>query len=279
MVLRKGSRGYQVKLLQTKLRNLGYDIDIDGSFGNGTKAVVKAYQDDHGLKVDGIYGPNSQRVMRTAKRMKYQSYWLDTQTQIIKMRRPITIVDIIDVKSMTVKGLWNTLKNKPKLLINGGLFDMKTGTDLNKMVDEYKSKGVGYYSKRGLKIAYDRSIDFGEYNGDRDFLGGSPALLIDGKRETEYPHLDHGFINYKHPRIGIGATDSFIYVVIVNGRNKWRRWYGANINELTDIFIKLGCEDAINLDGGGSITAITKLGLYLKVGYRKVANMLAFYQD
>jgi hypothetical protein len=278
MVLRKCNRGYQVTLMQTKLRNVGYDLDIDGSFGNGTKAVLKCFQADNGLIQDGVYGPNSQKTLGFSPRMKFQSYWLDRQTQVIKMRRQITTVDVIDVKSMTVKSLWNTLTKKPKLLINGGLFDMKTMTDLNKMVDEYKSKGVGYYSKTGLKVKHDRSIDFGDYNNDRDFIGGSPTLLIDGKRAEEYPNLDHGFIYSKHPRIGVGANDSYIYIVIVNGRSNWRRWYGATLKQFTDIFIKLGCDDAINLDGGGSITAITKLGTYLKIGYRKVANMLAFYQ-
>jgi exopolysaccharide biosynthesis protein len=279
VILKKGSSGKQVESMQLQLKVKEYDIDIDGRFGPGTKAALKCFQADNKLKVDGIYGPNSQKKMQSAKGMKFQSYWLDRQTQIIKMRRTITTANLINVKSMTVKRLLKTIKQKPVLLINGGLFDMKTGADLNKAIDEYKEIGAGYYSKRGLRIKYDRSIDFGKYKNDRDFLGGSPALLIDGKRLNEFPDLDHEFIYSKHPRIGVGANEKFIYIVVVNGRSRIRRWYGATLRQFTNIFIKLECDDAINLDGGGSITVITKVGKFLKIGYRKVANMIAFYQD
>jgi len=151
-------------------------------------------------------------------------------------------------------------------------------TDLNVMYDEYNRKGVGYYSKEGLKIDHGGRISFGPHEkNDRDFLGGSPALLLNNKIVDEFPNLDHGFIHGKHPRIGIGGTDSFIYIVISNGRSRWRRWYGSTLSEFTKIFIQLGCKDAINLDGGGSITAVKKLGYYFKLGSRKVANMIAFY--
>ena len=280
MVLRKRSRGHQVRLLQTHLRNLGYNIGIDGSFGNVTKAVVKAYQKDNGLKIDGIYGPMSQRAIKVAQRMKYQEFWLSKEVQVVKMRRNLTKVDLINVKSMSVKSLWRSLKRKPKLLINGGLFGMANGIDLNVAYDDKKSFGAGCYSKLGLKVDYDGGVKFGKHESkDIDFLGGSPILMIKDRQVTDHTGLDYSFINYKHPRIGIGVNNSYMFVVVYNGRNKWRRWYGANLTQFAKVFDDLGCTDAMNLDGGGSISVINKLGLYFKVGYRKVANMLAFYQD
>ena len=55
----KGSKGSVVKECQTRLVELGYDVGscgIDGIFGKETLAAVKAFQQDHGLKVDGIVG-------------------------------------------------------------------------------------------------------------------------------------------------------------------------------------------------------------------------------
>jgi hypothetical protein len=280
MVLRKGKRGNDVKQLQIKLSTLGYYIDIDSSFGNKTKVVVKSFQADNKLKIDGIYGPNTQRAIKVAPRMKYQEFWLSRQIQVVKMRKPRLTADLIDVGKMSVRDLWKYLKVKPTLLINGGLFDTRTGTDLNVMYDEYKRKGVGYYSKEGLKIDYNGRISFGPHDAsDRDFLGGSPALILNSKRvnKDQYYHLDNGFINSKHPRVGVGGNDSYTYIVIYNGRNKWRGWYGASLEQFTQVFDDLGCTDAINLDGGGSIAAVTRFGRYFKIGYRKVANMIAFY--
>ncbi len=57
--LRKGSKGDEVKKLQTSLLNAGYDVGssgADGIYGNNTAAAVKAYQKANGLSVDGIAG-------------------------------------------------------------------------------------------------------------------------------------------------------------------------------------------------------------------------------
>lgn len=57
--LRKGSKGEYVKVLQTKLMLLGYDLGsygADGDFGTKTQAAVKAFQKDRGLTADGVVG-------------------------------------------------------------------------------------------------------------------------------------------------------------------------------------------------------------------------------
>jgi len=67
--LRKGSKGDAVKECQALLEKAGYSVGpcgIDGEFGKDTLAAVKAFQKDHGLKVDGIVGPLTKReLMKT----------------------------------------------------------------------------------------------------------------------------------------------------------------------------------------------------------------------
>lgn len=59
-MLKKGSSGYQVKVLQTLLKLNGYDCgSVDGQFGGKTYAAVVAYQKAHGLVADGIVGPKT----------------------------------------------------------------------------------------------------------------------------------------------------------------------------------------------------------------------------
>lgn len=56
-VLRKGDRGRAVEQLQQRLQGLGfYDGAIDGIFGEETENVVKTFQADFDLEVDGIVG-------------------------------------------------------------------------------------------------------------------------------------------------------------------------------------------------------------------------------
>lgn len=54
--LQKGDHNNQVAAMQQALRSLGYSITVDGKYGTGTVAVIKSFQRNHGLKVDGVAG-------------------------------------------------------------------------------------------------------------------------------------------------------------------------------------------------------------------------------
>ena len=63
-LVKKDSTGEIVKLLQERLKTLGYNCGyIDGYFGNNTKAAVMRYQANNGLVADGIVGPNTWRKL------------------------------------------------------------------------------------------------------------------------------------------------------------------------------------------------------------------------
>ena len=63
-VLKKGAKGADVKTLQTLLSNLGYTLEIDGSFGKDTENKVRAFQRDRKLAVDGSVGPKTWAALR-----------------------------------------------------------------------------------------------------------------------------------------------------------------------------------------------------------------------
>lgn len=55
-----GSRGDEVRRIQTKLKQLGYYKGaVDGIYGTLTRSAVKAFQKSCGLTVDGIAGPKT----------------------------------------------------------------------------------------------------------------------------------------------------------------------------------------------------------------------------
>jgi peptidoglycan hydrolase-like protein with peptidoglycan-binding domain len=56
-LLKLGSAGSDVKLLQTSLNKYGYKLIADGIFGKLTLAAVKNYQSENSLSVDGLVGP------------------------------------------------------------------------------------------------------------------------------------------------------------------------------------------------------------------------------
>lgn len=60
-VLKKGSRGDDVRALQTNLQKLGYTaIETDGHFGDNTEGAVLHLQKSFGYTEDGIVGDGTQ---------------------------------------------------------------------------------------------------------------------------------------------------------------------------------------------------------------------------
>lgn len=70
-----GSRGLAVRNLQAALKLAGFDIHIDGDFGEQTERAVAAYQRRAGLVDDGVAGPKTLAALAgrdTARYLKRQ---------------------------------------------------------------------------------------------------------------------------------------------------------------------------------------------------------------
>ncbi len=59
VMLEHGSTGRHVRALQGALREAGYELDVDGDFGDATYAAVRDFQSNNDLQVDGVVGPNT----------------------------------------------------------------------------------------------------------------------------------------------------------------------------------------------------------------------------
>jgi hypothetical protein len=91
---------------------------------------------------------------------------------------------------------------------------------------------------------------FGWY-GVFDAIGGNPTLVEGGRISVEQTN-DPFFL--RHPRTGVGSTpDGRVLMVTVDGR---RPGYsvGMTPRQFAGLFISLGADYALNLDGGGSTT-------------------------
>ncbi len=65
-LLKKGSVGGDVKILQELLNQLGATLVVDGDFGSKTEATVKVFQKKAGLKQDGKYGDQTHTALMAA---------------------------------------------------------------------------------------------------------------------------------------------------------------------------------------------------------------------
>lgn len=78
-------------------------------------------------------------------------------------------------------------------------------------------------------------------------MGGGPTLIAEGEV------MKWSWITPRHPRSAIGWNDEFIFLVEVDGRQGGLS-VGMSFPELAAYMLRLGCRNAMNLDGGGSST-------------------------
>ena len=65
-LVRQGSRGVYVCILQDGLTTLGYNTGgLDGVFGNLTNSAVRSFQSKNGLAVDGLVGNNTWNTLQS----------------------------------------------------------------------------------------------------------------------------------------------------------------------------------------------------------------------
>ncbi len=66
LILKKGSRGTNVTVVQDTLKSQGFmssNVDSTGYYGTMTRTAVMNFQRAHGLQVDGVVGPQTLSAM------------------------------------------------------------------------------------------------------------------------------------------------------------------------------------------------------------------------
>lgn len=156
----------------------------------------------------------------------------------------------------------------PRLMADGA-----AGTEVPAYVELVRCGGRGIRAKGGIVLVapidgqYALSLSMlvpGEemtfswsmgWPGVLDTVGGNPTLIEGGQVVTKNVYGSSAFFS-RNPRTGVGTTpDGKILLVTVDGRQP-RYSVGMTLEELSDLFVSLGADYALNLDGGGSTTMV-----------------------
>ena len=86
----------------------------------------------------------------------------------------------------------------------------------------------------------------------RQAIAGHDTLVHGGKNVAPVSQKP-GFVKGPHPRTAVGIKDhgNTLILVVVDGRKKGVAT-GMSLAEVAEVFVAVGAEEAINLDGGGS---------------------------
>lgn len=147
--------------------------------------------------------------------------------------------------------------------------------------------GVQAESVRVLKAGQNVEFKFQsnklELQSITQAVGGGPTLVQKGLIATDsaLQGFNAAFSDRRHPRTAVGSTvEGDVWFVVIDGRQAISE--GATIDELARVMQRLGCMEAVNLDGGGS----SVMNLFGQVQNRpsegkerEVANGILFYGE
>jgi hypothetical protein len=126
-----------------------------------------------------------------------------------------------------------------------GKSPVNTGTMVLALSPEVAARVPAVPAGTVLKISTGTSPNL---SGVKTAIGGGPTLVRDGKAAQWNGHQT------RHPRTAIGWSKTHFFFVQVDGRQRGLS-VGMTFPELAEYLVKLGCEQAMNFDGGGSSTA------------------------
>lgn len=143
---------------------------------------------------------------------------------------------------------YNRAESKPNIMVNGGLFDMKTGHNVMSFVSMYTEQNYkNGFVGMGTTCYKAQTLQYGKDNEKewRDFMTAYPMLVIDGKANKEYGNAKT--LNYRTARTAIGVTETGNVLVLTVDKP------GMTFEQMTAIFLQYHAVYAMNLDGGGSV--------------------------
>jgi exopolysaccharide biosynthesis protein len=186
---------------------------------------------------------------------------------ILKAKHPKYRLDLAFAKDSLIKTSAFAKQSKALAAINGGFFDMKAGGSVSFLVSdgviihENKPNVLSVENEMGANaiVVYDNGKgDILPTQGPtripllknvEDAIVTGPLLL---KNSQINPLQKRPFNDLKHPRSAICLGKKEFWLVAVDGRHKEAS--GLNLNDLAKFLLSCGCQQAINLDGGGSTT-------------------------
>jgi len=94
-------------------------------------------------------------------------------------------------------------------------------------------------------------------HGVRTAIAGGPVLVRNGRAQKPPPvaaeTYEYTSMFERHPRAAVGWNQSAFFLVEVDGRQR-NLSVGMTLQELGRFLVNLGCQEAMNFDGGGSAT-------------------------
>ena len=240
MILRKGTRGNEVKLLQEFL-----GTSADGIFGSGTEVAVKKWQSKNGLTADGIVGPATWDSMGLA-------------TTDVSEKTYTTKNGLVINRHFLPEGQYKEGPINPEYLF---LHHTAGWNNPYKTIDSWGRDNRGSVATEFVLGGQSVKGDDETYDGDvvQSFQEGNYGWHL-GKNGSQYMHKNSvgievnsfGYIKDGKTYAGTRVHESQITTLETpfKGYKTWHKYSNKQIESLRLLILHIGDRDGIDIRAG-----------------------------
>lgn len=123
--IKRGSRGEDVKYLQTCLNNFGYTVTVDGIFGPTTEKLVQKFQENHNLDSDGVVGIKTWLLLESDSTMDIDNSHRLNESDFVRAANElgVSVAVIKAVQEVETGGRGGFVsRHQPTILFEGHIF-------------------------------------------------------------------------------------------------------------------------------------------------------------
>ena len=250
-------------------------LELEEIHGIHYQKIEHDDQTVHVLRID----PNrSKTLLHKAKTLEYTSELAKKNKAIVAINAGFFEADGSPAGALKINGKWINYPVKNRGVVGWEI--------VNKNYKFYFDRLGPNMDKKGIDSTLKKDFSKSElwWEKAENIAGGAPLLIYEGKiLDPKSEKTFDTFIKRKYARtaIGVDGNNKLIIVVVEGGNNfSWKLgWrYGMNLNELSNFMQSLGCQYALNLDGGQSSTLIVNRAMVnsqpIIYGERKVSDVI-----
>ena len=168
--LKRGDTGYAVRLLQTRLTELGYfDSAVDGNFNKETENAVYYFQRGHGLPETGVADTQTRETMNGEEALSYEEAEARYYAQQVENER-----------SQRLNALCETALNSVSKAYEAGKFGPESFGNAGFTYYCYKTAGIELAPTTAMQLENASQLE--NWNADASKISiGQQVFLMDGE--------------------------------------------------------------------------------------------------
>lgn len=259
MIIKHGSTGASVSALQRALKALGYQVGVDGKFGDETYRAVVAFQRERNLVPDGKVGDKTQKALQGGDCGRLLK---GSNLQLAADRLGVEVAAVFAINEVESRGAGFFAKDKPAILyerhvmrrrlIANGQNHVGLPADLVNSVSGGYLGGLGEYRRLDAamtihEVSALESCSWGAFQimgYHWDFLGYESIFdFVARMKASEDEHFEAlvRFIE-RNPDLhaALKAKDWATFAEGYNGRDYWRDGYHHKLAAAYENFSRCG---------------------------------------